>query len=64
MYASLLEYIGFVGSTFLFLLPLLAMGAPGRLVPACLYSALTAILSYFVFTRLLQTPLPRGILHF
>ena len=60
-YGLLLKSLGFTGTTFLFLLFVLALIGRERWVIALSFSLLTAILSYLLFTAL-QVDLPRGIL--
>ena len=60
-YGLLLKSLGFAGTTFLFLLFVLALIGKERWVMALSFSLLTAILSYLLFTAL-QVDLPRGIL--
>lgn len=60
-YGLLLKSLGFMGTTFLFLLFVLALIGRERWVLAFSFSLLTAVISYLLFTAL-QVELPRGIL--
>ncbi len=59
-YGLLLKSLGFVGTTFLFLVFVLALIGREKWVTALSFSLLTAVLSYPLFTAL-QVDLPRGI---
>ncbi len=59
-YGLLLKSLGFVGTTFLFLVFVLALIGREKWVTALSFSLLTAVLSYLLFTAL-QVDLPRGI---
>jgi putative tricarboxylic transport membrane protein len=60
-YGLLLKSIGFMATTFLFLLFVQALIGREKWVTALSFSLLTAVLSYLLFTAL-QVELPRGIL--
>ena len=59
-YGLLLKSLGFMVTTFLFLLFVLALVGRERWVTALSFSLLTAVLSYLLF-KALQVDLPRGI---
>lgn len=59
-YGFLLKSLGFMVTTFLFLLFVLALIGREKWVTALSFSLLTAVLSYLLFTAL-QVELPRGI---
>jgi putative tricarboxylic transport membrane protein len=63
-YSLLLEFLGFLVSTFILLLMLFRLVQPRRWVVAVGGSASASILSYVVFEVWLKTQLPRGILGF
>jgi putative tricarboxylic transport membrane protein len=63
-YSLLLEFLGFLVSTFILLLMLFRLAQPRRWVVAVGGSALASILSYMVFEVWLKTQLPKGILGF
>ena len=60
-YGLLLKSVGFMVTTFLFLLLVLAFIGREKWVTALSFSLLTAVLSYLLFSAL-QVELPRGIL--
>ncbi len=60
-YGLLLKSLGFMLTTFLFLVCVLALVGREKWVTALSFSLLTAVLSYLLFTAL-QVELPRGIL--
>jgi len=62
-YGLLLKSLGFMGTTFLFLLFVLGLIGREKWVIAFSFSLLTAVVSYLLFTAL-QVELPRGILGF
>jgi putative tricarboxylic transport membrane protein len=61
-YAFILEPVGFVLSTCLFLFALTQLLRPGRLLNSALFAVLAAIASYGFFRHLLGTQLPAGLL--
>ncbi len=63
-YSLLLEFLGFLVSTFILLLMLFRLVQPRRWVVAVGGSALASILCYVVFEIWLKTQLPKGILGF
>jgi len=60
-YGLLLKPLGFVVTTFLFLLFVLALIGREKWVIALTFSLLTAVISYIIFSAL-QVELPKGIL--
>lgn len=60
-YGLLLKSLGFVVTTFLFLLFVLALIGREKWVIALTFSLLTAVISYIIFSAL-QVELPKGIL--
>lgn len=63
-YALLLELLGFLLTTFIFLFFLFKFNEPRKWVMPLVMSGVTAILSYFVFLVFLKCPFPRGIFRF
>lgn len=63
-YALILNYLGFIASTFIFLLILFRFVEPQKWIVAIGGSALASIACYMVFELWLKTQLPRGILGF
>ena len=61
VYAWIFEWLGFVPSTFLFIILLIKFIGKKSWILAILTGALTAILSYIFFGVWLQAALPRGI---
>ena len=62
IYAFILEPVGFVLSTSLFLFALTQLVLPGRLVKSALFAVLAAVTTYGFFRHLLGTQLPAGLL--
>jgi putative tricarboxylic transport membrane protein len=60
--ALILEPLGFVLSTFIFLFFLFKLSEPGKWLRPFIYSAIAVISCYSFFYILLQCPLPRGVL--
>lgn len=63
-YTLLLEYLGFLFTTFLFLFFLFKLGEPKRWLMPLIFSVSTVIFSYLIFDVWLQCQLPRGIFRF
>lgn len=63
-YALLLEYLGFLLTTFLCLLALFKLSEPQKWLMPLVISAGVVILSYLVFVVWLRNPFPRGIFGF
>ena len=61
-YISCVEYLGFLFTTFLFMIFLLRLLEPQRWIVAFAVSILTAASSYLLFQIFLKTQLPKGIL--
>ncbi len=64
LYILLLQPLGYLVCTFLFLSFLFQVLEKGRWVPRVLGSAFTSFLTYLLFARLLQLNLPKGVLPF
>jgi putative tricarboxylic transport membrane protein len=64
LYIFLLQPLGYLVCTFLFLSFLFQILERGRWVPRVIGSALTSFLTYVLFARLLQLNLPRGVIPF
>ncbi|OGQ85100.1 MAG: hypothetical protein A3G40_01920 [Deltaproteobacteria bacterium RIFCSPLOWO2_12_FULL_57_22] len=62
IYDLLLERLGFLISTFLFMILALLSFPPRRLASILLVSSLTVIISYLIFGVWLKVQLPKGIL--
>ena len=63
-YGLLLEFLGFLVTTFLFLFFLFKFTAPKAWVKPLVFSGITVILSYLLFSIWLRFPFPRGIFSF
>lgn len=63
VYVLLLPAIGYFAATSILMLALFKLGSM-KILPAVLASLLTVILSYGLFSYILNTPLPRGMLGF
>jgi putative tricarboxylic transport membrane protein len=63
-YGIILEYLGFLTTTFLFLLFLFKLTEPRKWIMPLLMSGVTVILSYLVFALWLKSSFPKGILGF
>jgi putative tricarboxylic transport membrane protein len=63
-YVLLLEPLGFLPATFLFLFALFKISEPKKWVMPLLVSLSTVILSYLLFSVWLQCQFPKGILKF
>jgi len=61
-YGILLERLGFLLTTFSFMVFLLAFRSPRRWGPILVVSILTCLLSYVFFVILLKVQLPQGVL--
>ena len=61
-YALLLELLGFVLCTLLFMVILLALVEPQRWTVVLLVSSITTAIAYFIFQFTLKSQLPRGVL--
>lgn len=61
-YALLLETLGFLASTFLFLISLVLMTGTRNLVALVLLPAGVSLVLFYVFNQLLSVSLPRGLL--
>ncbi|BBK40229.1 hypothetical protein STVA_02490 [Allostella vacuolata] len=61
-YVALLPWLGQVAGSFLFCLLLIRLLSDTGWVRAAVQAALIAAVAYFVFIRLLQVQMPRGIL--
>lgn len=61
-YFLLLDTIGFLTTTFLFMFILYFMGSPQKKWLIFLYTALTVGFVYLIFIFILQIPFPRGFL--
>jgi putative tricarboxylic transport membrane protein len=64
LYILLLQPVGYLLCTFLLLCFLFQVHEKGRWVSAVGGAALTSLLSYLVFSRMLQLHLPRGVIPF
>lgn len=64
VYIFLLQPVGYLLCTFLLLCFLFQVHEKGRWVSAVGGAALTSLLSYLVFSRMLQLHLPRGVIPF
>lgn len=64
VYIFLLQPVGYLLCTFLLLCFLFQIHKKGRWVSAVGGAALTSLLSYLVFSRMLQLHLPRGVIPF
>jgi len=64
IYIFLLQPLGYLLCTFLLLCFLFQIHEKGRWVSAVGGAALTSLLSYLVFSRMLQLHLPRGLIPF
>jgi putative tricarboxylic transport membrane protein len=64
LYIFLLQPVGYLLCTFLLLCFLFQVHEKGRWVSAVGGAALTSLLSYLVFSRMLQLHLPRGVIPF
>lgn len=64
MFIIALNYLGFVLTTFFFLLFLLTFIAPQKPLKVFLIGSLSAGLSYLIFQLLLRADLPTGVLGF
>ncbi len=64
IYIFLLQPVGYLVCTFLLLCFLFQIHEKGRWVSAVGGAALTSLLSYLIFSRLLQLHLPRGLIPF
>ena len=60
LYAFLMEHLGFVITTFLFLLFLLKLTDPKRWLNPMLAAALISLCCYILFSVWLEVPLPKG----
>lgn len=63
-YGLLLEFIGFIVTTFIFLFFLFKLTAPKAWIIPLIFSGVTVILSYLIFSIWLRFPFPRGIFNF
>lgn len=63
-YISLLEFLGFVVTTFIFFLILFKLKEPKRWVKPIVFSAVTVMISYLIFSVWLTCPFPKGIFKF
>ncbi len=63
VYVFLLPVIGYLAATSILMLALFKLSSM-KILPAALASLFTVILSYGLFSFILNTPLPRGILGF
>jgi len=63
-YILLLDTLGFLLTTFVSLLLLFKLSEPKRWITPVMLSAVTAVLSYLVFSVWLQGQLPKGLLKF
>lgn len=64
LYILLLQTLGYLICTFLFLCFLFQVLERGRWIPRVIGSALTSFLTYLLFARLLQFNLPKGVIPF
>jgi len=64
VYIFLLQPVGYLLCTFLLLCFLFQVHEKGRWVSVVGGAALTSLLSYLVFSRMLQLHLPRGVIPF
>ena len=62
IYALVLEKLGFLVTTFIFLILSLLSFQPRKLLSAFLVSLFTVLISYLVFSLWLKVQLPKGIL--
>ena len=63
-YATLIEYLGFFSTTFLFFLFLFKLSEPKKWVMPLVLSVCTVIISYLLFSVWLKCQFPRGIFNF
>ena len=63
-YLLLLEPLGFLPTTFLFLFLLFKLTKPRSWLEPFIFSGATAVATYFVFSVWLRCPFPKGILTF
>ena len=63
-YAILLEPLGFIFSTFLFLFSTFKITEPKKWLAPLVFSVSTIILSYFIFSFWLRCQFPKGIFRF
>ena len=63
-YAILLEPLGFIFSTFLFLFSTFKITEPKKWLAPFVFSVSTIVLSYFIFSVWLKCQFPKGILRF
>ncbi len=61
LYVPLLQPVGFVPLTFLFVLTVVMAGG-GRLISSALFSAAVTLIIHALFVHLLRVPLPAGLL--
>jgi putative tricarboxylic transport membrane protein len=64
VYILLLDPLGFLLTTFVFLLLLFKLSEPKKWLRPLILSVTTAILSYLVFSVWLQCQFPRGLINF
>ncbi len=64
LYIFLLQLLGYLVCTFLFLSFCFQVLERGRWIPRVIGSALTALLTYLLFARLLKLNLPKGVVPF
>jgi putative tricarboxylic transport membrane protein len=64
LYIFLLKSVGYLICTFFLLLFLFQVLERGRWIPRVIGSALTSVLTYLFFARLLQLNLPKGLVPF
>lgn len=63
-YASLLEYVGFLLTAFLFLFLLFKLSSPGKWAMPVVFALTAALITYIAFAKWLMVQLPKGILEF
>lgn len=61
-YFMLLDTLGFLITSFIFLLGLFLIGNRGKWIFNCIFSALIVALAYVIFGMFLQVPFPFGVL--
>jgi putative tricarboxylic transport membrane protein len=64
IYIAVLDWVGYIPSTFILLCFLLQVYEKGRWVWAVAGAAATSILTYLIFAKLLQLNLPKGLIPF
>ena len=63
-YMFLFEVLGFIVTTFLFFLFLFKLGNPKKWLMPLVFSGITVVLSYLIFSVWLMCPFPKGVFRF